>query len=202
MGMNFSPMYQPVSTKTIKADGDLNINPYDLLATDVKCDTVEATEFVGGVGNFDTVNISPSPTTTNTGVTYYTQAAISLTNPSNSGTVDITLSTIPKFTSRNIGLFMVDNVSGSTVVNVNCTVYKAGYANYEDSITLYANGEQIGYTSFPNYESNVTKTIPLAIPIDLNVDTVITARLYGMWGVWAGRNCTLNINGFTVYLEP
>ena len=53
MGMNFSPMYQPVSTKTIKADGDLNINPYDLLATDVKCDTVEATEFVGGVGNFD-----------------------------------------------------------------------------------------------------------------------------------------------------
>lgn len=52
MGMNFSPMYQPVSTKTIKADGDLNISPYDLLATDVKCDTVEADEFVGGVGNF------------------------------------------------------------------------------------------------------------------------------------------------------
>ena len=57
MGMNFSPMYQPVSTKTIKADGDLNINPYDLLATDVKCDTVEASEFVGGVGNFSS-NIS------------------------------------------------------------------------------------------------------------------------------------------------
>ena len=55
MGMNFSPMYQPVSTKTIKADGDLNINPYDLLATDVKCDTVEADEFVGGVGNFQNV---------------------------------------------------------------------------------------------------------------------------------------------------
>ena len=55
MGMNFSPMYQPVSTKTIKADGDLNINPYDLLATDVKCDTVEASEFVGGVGNFSSL---------------------------------------------------------------------------------------------------------------------------------------------------
>ena len=55
MGMNFSPMYQPVSTKTIKADGDLNINPYDLLATDVKCDTVEASEFVGGVGNFNSL---------------------------------------------------------------------------------------------------------------------------------------------------
>ena len=55
MGMNFSPMYQPVSTKTIKADGDLNVNPYDLLATDVKCDTVEASEFVGGVGNFSSM---------------------------------------------------------------------------------------------------------------------------------------------------
>lgn len=57
MGMNFSPMYQPVSTKTIKADGDLNINPYDLLATDVKCDTVEATKFVGGVGNFSSLEL-------------------------------------------------------------------------------------------------------------------------------------------------
>ena len=52
MGMNFSPMYQPVSTKTIKADGDLNIDPYDLIAVDGKFDTVEADEFVGGVGNF------------------------------------------------------------------------------------------------------------------------------------------------------
>ena len=55
MGMSFSPMYAPSSTTTIKADGDLNINPYDLLATDVKCDTAEASEFVGGVGNFTKV---------------------------------------------------------------------------------------------------------------------------------------------------
>lgn len=52
MGMSFSPMYQPVTTRTIKADGDMNISPYDLLCTDVHTDTVEATEFVGGVGNF------------------------------------------------------------------------------------------------------------------------------------------------------
>lgn len=58
MGMNFSPMYQPTSTKTINVDGDLNLNPYDLLATDVKCDTVEATEFVGGVGNFESALVS------------------------------------------------------------------------------------------------------------------------------------------------
>lgn len=60
MGMQFSPMYQPVSTKTIKADGDLNVNPYDLLATDGKFDTVEADEFVGGVGNFTKVITSSS----------------------------------------------------------------------------------------------------------------------------------------------
>lgn len=52
MGMNFSPMYQPVSTKTIKADGDLNVSPYDVIGYDGKFDTVEADEFVGGVGNF------------------------------------------------------------------------------------------------------------------------------------------------------
>ena len=76
MGMNFSPMYQPVSTKTIKADGDLNINPYDLLATDVKCDTVEATEFVGGVGNFTTTVINNA--TINAGVGVITWDEISL----------------------------------------------------------------------------------------------------------------------------
>ena len=55
MGMNFSPMYQPVSTNTIKADGDLNVSPYDVEAYDGRFDTVEADEFVGGVGNFSTV---------------------------------------------------------------------------------------------------------------------------------------------------
>lgn len=53
MGMSFSPMYQPVTSSTIKADGDMDISPYDLLCTDVHADTVEATEFVGGVGNFE-----------------------------------------------------------------------------------------------------------------------------------------------------
>lgn len=55
MGMQFSPMYQPVSTKTIKADGDLNVSPYDVEAYDGRFDTVEADEFVGGVGNFTTM---------------------------------------------------------------------------------------------------------------------------------------------------
>lgn len=56
MGMNFSPMYQPVSTKTIKADGDLDVSPYDVIGYDGHFDTVEADEFVGGVGNFSKVN--------------------------------------------------------------------------------------------------------------------------------------------------
>lgn len=58
MGMNFSPMYQPVSTKTIKADGDLNVDPYDVIAVDGKFDTVEANEFIGSLqGNVNgTIN--------------------------------------------------------------------------------------------------------------------------------------------------
>lgn len=55
MGMQFNPMYQPTSTKTITVDGDLNLNPYDVLAVDGKFDTVEADEFVGGVGNFSSL---------------------------------------------------------------------------------------------------------------------------------------------------
>lgn len=58
MGMSFSPMYQPVTSSTIKADGDMDISPYDLLATDVYADTMEATEFVGGVGNFESALVS------------------------------------------------------------------------------------------------------------------------------------------------
>lgn len=58
MGMSFNPMYQPVTTTTIKADGDMDISPYDLQCTDVYADTVEATEFVGGVGNFSSLTVS------------------------------------------------------------------------------------------------------------------------------------------------
>lgn len=64
MGMSFNPMYQPVTTSTIKADGDLNVSPYDLIAYDGKFDTVEADEFVGGVGNFSSL-ISASDITLN-----------------------------------------------------------------------------------------------------------------------------------------
>ena len=68
MGMQFSPMYQPVSTKTIKADGDLNVSPYDVEAYDGRFDTVEADEFVGGVGNF----------TSSSATTFYYKGNISI----------------------------------------------------------------------------------------------------------------------------
>lgn len=55
MGMSFSPMYQPITSSNLTVDGDLNLGQYDILATDGKYDTVEADEFVGGVGNFSSV---------------------------------------------------------------------------------------------------------------------------------------------------
>lgn len=67
--MSFSPMYQPVTTTTIKADGDMDISPYDLQCRDVLADTVEATEFVGGVGNFTSLVM---PTLSYEGFTTFT----------------------------------------------------------------------------------------------------------------------------------
>lgn len=87
MGMNFSPMYQPVSTKTIKADGDLNVSPYDVEAYDGRFDTVEADEFIGGVGNFEHVvidndiDIKKDYTITLLDTTYSINIASSMTIP-------------------------------------------------------------------------------------------------------------------------
>lgn len=55
MGFNVTPLAQKARTKTLIADSDLNLGIYDLIATDVKGDTAEFDEFVGGVGNFSNV---------------------------------------------------------------------------------------------------------------------------------------------------
>lgn len=56
MGMNFSPMYQPITSSNLTVDGDLNLGKYDIMAVDGKFDTTEADEFVGGVGNFSSLH--------------------------------------------------------------------------------------------------------------------------------------------------
>ena len=55
MGFTVTPLAQKARTATLIADSDLNLGNYDLIATDVKGDTAEFTEFVGGVGNFSNV---------------------------------------------------------------------------------------------------------------------------------------------------
>lgn len=55
MGFNVIPLAQKARTKTLIADSDLNLGNYDLIATDVRGDTAEFSEFVGGVGNFSNV---------------------------------------------------------------------------------------------------------------------------------------------------
>lgn len=55
MGFTVVPLAQKARTQTLIADSDLNLGNYDLIATDVKGDTAEFTEFVGGVGNFSNV---------------------------------------------------------------------------------------------------------------------------------------------------
>lgn len=55
MGFTVTPLAQKARTKTLIADSDLNLGNYDLIATDVRGDTAEFDEFVGGVGNFSNV---------------------------------------------------------------------------------------------------------------------------------------------------
>ena len=55
MGMSYTGFGAPVTTKNLQANADLNLGNYDLIATDVKGDTAEFDEFVGGVGNFSNV---------------------------------------------------------------------------------------------------------------------------------------------------
>ena len=53
MGFNVTALAQKARTKTIIVDSDLDMGQYDVIATDVKGDTAEFSEFVGGVGNFE-----------------------------------------------------------------------------------------------------------------------------------------------------
>lgn len=55
MGMTYTGFGAPVTTKNLQANADLDLGNYDLLATDVKGDTAEFDEFIGGVGNFTNV---------------------------------------------------------------------------------------------------------------------------------------------------
>ena len=52
MGFNVTALAQKARTQTLIVDSDLDMGQYDIIATDVKGDTAEFSEFVGGVGNF------------------------------------------------------------------------------------------------------------------------------------------------------
>ena len=58
MGFNVVALAQKARTQTLIVDSDLDMGQYDVIATDVKGDTAEFSEFVGGVGNFESGLIS------------------------------------------------------------------------------------------------------------------------------------------------
>lgn len=57
MGFSITPLAQKARTQTIIVDSDLNLGNYDLITTDAKGDTAEFSEFVGGVGNFESGSV-------------------------------------------------------------------------------------------------------------------------------------------------
>lgn len=60
MGMNFSPMYQPITSSNLTVDGDLKLGKYDIFAADGKFDTVEAAVFTGVMGDFTSLTTRDS----------------------------------------------------------------------------------------------------------------------------------------------
>lgn len=58
MGFSITALAQKARTQTLIVDSDLDMGQYDITATDVKGDTAEFSEFVGGVGNFESGIVS------------------------------------------------------------------------------------------------------------------------------------------------
>ena len=200
MGMNFSPMYQPVSTKTIKADGDLNINPYDLLATDVKCDTVEATEFVGGVGNF--TNIYANNVSKNTIPLY--KIVLS------SSPVDIIdMGTTTSINNNQNNIIKTVNVSPNTTYNL--LLYMSdlhGCIGDIDPNSLQFVLYKYGGTSVRVYNN----TIDLSVPNDgitlsyTDFKSIVNEQTYVSTGTYGGSTTTFgfgvkNISGANSYVR-
>lgn len=162
MGMQFSPMYQPVSTKTIKADGDLNVNPYDLLATDVKCDTVEADEFVGGVGNFSkvigSVYVPWTVTTTTTNIQLITAQSHTFPAGTQGWNTALTFNASIPDIQPSFGVNLDNNIS-TFYADINCTnLYGGSQMTYQLRVNgiTYPAHRGPGSTSWSSFtESNV-----------------------------------------------
>ena len=125
MGMQFNPMYQPVTTTTIKADGDLNVSPYDVEAYDGRFDTVEADEFVGGVGNFNNVIVGVN---TSGGLISSTVSSntVTLTQDTRSGTLTLSANNFSVSSMKtNVSITMKNNTGqpNNTNVTIGGTVY-------------------------------------------------------------------------------
>ena len=182
MGMNFSPMYQPVSTKTIKADGDLNVNPYDLLATDVKCDTVEADEFVGGVGNFSSLvvasNLYPKYNITSEVLPNprYTFAGSSFSNTVNQSTGTVTWYNNKIYASAlSSSTFALSNLE--LIDSIPITIYSNTTNARSRYVALYVDDEEVlrttsqGTKTYYLTNEDLYKTIKIDCYLDKNTYT-------------------------------
>lgn len=180
MGMQFSPMYQPVSTKTIKADGDLNVNPYDLLATDVKCDTVEADEFVGGVGNFTSGLFSngvqgllfvPASIDLTSGTVYATCPAISSSTTSANWNI-----TIPDYTvssnlpiEHSIGVYTrTEDISNEELAHVNTRTLTFKHLANATTTISYKETSSTEWITLGTLTYNTTATVTLKTDTEYN----------------------------------
>lgn len=191
MGMSFSPMYQPVTSSSLKADGDLDISPYDLLCTDAYADTVEATEFVGGVGNFTSIR---------------GQRIIDWTC-STSGTTVV----FPEKSYSSTGAFAYGDtkILFNDVLPINdLSGFDAGFGNtlgtlgQEFNLIVNCQCSDSRYCSFFTYKAKVDDTEysrtgagSLSIPIN-NTDSVVTLSVTSTFSGGLGYTATMGYSNY------
>lgn len=205
MGMQFSPMYQPVSTKTIKADGDLNVSPYDVIAYDGNFDTVEADEFVGGVGNFTSLTpVSMERLTLDyTSLAVSTPQSIEVRRKGFSFTHSGNLSSstpinMPYTYEKPIydGLIML-GTEHSEIETINITIsMNAAGVTYGSSAVFYNNGEQIGRIDIAR--GSTAGSITVALPYSDNYNF---SYAYGASGE-AAYNPVFTLSDMVYYIVP
>ena len=181
MGMNFSPMYQPVSTKTIKADGDLDVNPYDLLATDIKCDTVtvDYTSLLNSTPN--SIKVSRQ------GLSFVHNNYLNGSNYS---------VTLPYSKPVYAGLVLLGTEYPTfDTVSITANISNPSSLRYGGKVGFYLNNVQIGELNIPTNGSSASGTFTL--PYQEN----ITLR-YGLTGGEALNNPTITFGNMDYYIIP
>lgn len=222
MGFNVTALAQKARTQTLIADSDLDMGQYDIIATDVKGDTAEFSEFVGGVGNFtsglfsggvDVSGILHAEGNTQVDGNIILEGSINNVNIADDGEITTTkgvngadfngaVITSTKFNGATIdGSGNVTGAKGTFSGAVNCALLN----ETKTSITVTATTTVAGYAGV-RYNANESAFITLLQPkasttysgnINFNNSSSSALKVYyynGLSNAYNGQTVTINAN--------